>query len=73
MTPAELRAAREAVGWTRQQAGERAGLSKESVRDYELGRRPPAAAYAAYIAAVAAAVRGVPSPAARTRSASNNS
>lgn len=40
LTPARLRAWREARGWTQQQAAEWYGSSREAWQSWELGRRP---------------------------------
>ena len=69
MTPAEIRAARESVGWTIREAARRWGIDHSVLSRWESGQHPAPAAYAAYITAVAAAVRGVPSPAARAPAA----
>lgn len=45
MTPAKIRAAREAVGETQAQFADRLGVSLDTVRSWEQGRRRPCCRY----------------------------
>ena len=56
LTPAQLRAARGLVGWSRPQLAMQSGVSLSTVKDFEDGRRTPyATSLAVMIAALEAA------------------
>ena len=67
MAPAELQAARKAIGWSRQQLGERTGRSATVIAQMEQapGQRPVSVdpALAAYVGKVLRAINRVKRPA----------
>ena len=54
LTPAQLRAARGLVGWSRPQLAMQSGVSLSTVKDFEDGRRQP---YASSLVAITAALK----------------
>ena len=55
MTPADLRAALDAIGWGPTTLAERAGINERTVRRWLAGQNPVPGAVAAWLAALAAA------------------
>jgi transcriptional regulator with XRE-family HTH domain len=41
LTPAQLRAARAIVGWSREELAEKSGMSAQAIREFELGSSDP--------------------------------
>jgi len=41
LTPAQLRAARAIVGWSREDLAEKSGMSPQAIREFELGSSDP--------------------------------
>ena len=41
LTPAQLRAARAIVGWSREDLAEKSGMSAQAIREFELGSSDP--------------------------------
>lgn len=69
MTPAALRAHREAIGWTGHELARRLGCNPAYVGQLEHGRRPIPTSIAVWIAALAELHARHPAPAWRHRTA----
>jgi len=41
LTPAQLRAARAIVGWSREELADKSGMSPQAIREFELGSSDP--------------------------------